>query len=171
MEIYSIDVISQLEESKFGFGFCENGINSISIVMKVNMTHCQKESFNSISMKFTCPSYCLYCLIAGASNTSQTFCLIHFQRTIGDSLIRYFPSAAGIQSLNTNIIFLPSDTHMTLSPNHGPHIFLRKFCLLFSYGAWFSLWILIYLSYAESTILEVFLHSSLHWQKSLGTIF
>ena len=60
---------------------------------------------------------------------------------------------------------------MTLLPNHSPHIFLRKFCLLFSYGAWFSLWILIYLSYAESTILEVFLHSSLSWQESLGTIF
>ena len=40
MEIYSIDVISQLEELKFGFGYCENGINSISIVMKVSMTHC-----------------------------------------------------------------------------------------------------------------------------------
>lgn len=60
---------------------------------------------------------------------------------------------------------------MTLLPNHSPHIFLRKFCLLFSYGAWFSLWILIYLSYAESTILEVFLHRSLSWQESLGTIF
>ena len=72
--------------------------------MKVNMTHCSKESFNSISMKFTCPSYCLYCLIAGASNTSQTFCLIHFQRTVGYYLIRYFPSAAGIQSLNTSRI-------------------------------------------------------------------
>ena len=68
------------------------------------MTHCSKESFNSISMKFTCPSYCLYCLIAGASNTSQTFCLIHFQRTVGYYLIRYFPSAAGIQSLNTSRI-------------------------------------------------------------------
>ena len=30
MEIYSTDVISQLKESKFGFGYCKKGINSIS---------------------------------------------------------------------------------------------------------------------------------------------